>query len=88
MEIDIKRIAELAALEIPDEKFAEFEKDFSEIVNMVSELPEYSEEDILPAPMELREDITEECSISREELMKNAHETVNGCFAVPRTVEQ
>lgn len=88
MEIDIKRIAGLAALEITGDKISAFESDFSEIVSMVSELPEYTEKDILPCPMELREDITEKCDISREELMKNAPEAVNGCFAVARTVEQ
>ena len=87
MEIDIKKIAELASLEISDDEEAAFAKDFSEIVEMVSELPEYSESDIVPHQMELRDDTVEECGISRGELMRNAHGTVNGCFAVPRTVE-
>lgn len=88
MEIDIKKIAALASLEISEEEERAFSETFSEIVDMVSELPELSDAEPYIDYMELRDDAIESCGISRSGLMDNAPQSVNGYFAVPRTVEQ
>ncbi|MCR5601683.1 MAG: Asp-tRNA(Asn)/Glu-tRNA(Gln) amidotransferase subunit GatC [Ruminococcus sp.] len=88
MEIDIKKIAVLASLEISEEEERAFSETFSEIVDMVSELPELSDAEPYVDRMELRDDTIESCGISRSGLMDNAPQSVNGYFAVPRTVEQ
>ncbi|WP_303803811.1 aspartyl/glutamyl-tRNA amidotransferase subunit C [Ruminococcus flavefaciens] len=87
MDINVRKIAELASLDISDDDIPRFERDMREIAAMVSELPDLSGESVIGMPMELRSDTLEESAVSREELMKNAPESVKGCFAVPRTVE-
>lgn len=87
MDINVRKIAELASLDISDADIQRFERDMKEIAEMVSELPELEENSFIPQPMELRSDIAEESAFSREELMNNAPEAVKSCFAVPRTVE-
>ena len=87
MGINVRKIADLAALEIDREQFSEFEAEFMDIVNMVSELPECSDSEILPEPMKLRDDTIEECGVSQTELMSNAHEIVGSCFTAPKAVE-
>ena len=86
MEYSIKKIAELACLDIDPVHYEEFAADFDEIVEMMSELPEYGCNDHVPEPMELRDDAAGNTGCA-EELSKNAPEFVNGCFTVPRTVE-
>ena len=87
MEINVRKIADLAALEIDEDQFKSFEAQFMDIVNMVSELPECSDGDILPEPMKLRDDMLEDCEASQAELMGNAPEVVGNCFTAPQTVE-
>ena len=87
MEINVRKIAELASLDISDADTARFEREMKEIADMVSELPDIDGDSFVSAPMELRGDTVEECDIPREELIGNAPEAVKGCFAVPRTVE-
>jgi aspartyl-tRNA(Asn)/glutamyl-tRNA(Gln) amidotransferase subunit C len=87
MDVNIKRIAELASLEINEADEKLLTKQFEEIVDMVSELPEEVDGGNTSQPMNLREDTIEECDIDHDALLSNAYETVSGCFAVPRTVE-
>ena len=87
MDINIKRIAELASLEINEAEEKSFAEQFKDIVEMVSELPALADGESTLQSMMLREDVIEECDITRDELLSNAHETVSGYFAVPRTVE-
>ena len=87
MDINIGKIAELSSLEIDDSKFSDFEKQFREIVNMISEMPEYSDDHILPDTMELRDDLYIKSKITQDELLKNSAETFDNCFAAPKTVE-
>ena len=87
MDINIRKIAELSALEIEESQYSVFEKQFKEIVNMVSELPVYNDGTIMPDVMELRDDQHVKSDIAQEELLKNAAETFNSCFAAPKTVE-
>lgn len=58
MEIDIKHIAKLAKLSIPDDKVDKFQKEMSGIIDMVEQLPDISLDGALLDPedtMELRE---------------------------------
>jgi aspartyl-tRNA(Asn)/glutamyl-tRNA(Gln) amidotransferase subunit C len=87
MEINVRKIAELAALEIDKDNFSDFEAQFKDIINMVSELPEYGKFDVFPEPMKLREDVIENNNISQNDLLSNAHEIVNNYFTAPKTVE-
>ena len=87
MEINVRKIADLAALEIDKEKFSDFETQFLNIIKMVSDLPQCNECDIIPEPMKLREDVVESCDISQDELLSNACEIVKNCFTAPQTVE-
>ncbi|WP_028516567.1 aspartyl/glutamyl-tRNA amidotransferase subunit C [Ruminococcus flavefaciens] len=87
MEINVRKISDLAALEIDEDQFQSFEAQFMDIVNMVSELPECSDGDILPEPMKLRDDTPEDGGVNQTELMSNAHEVVGNCFTAPQTVE-
>lgn len=87
MDFDVRKIAALAALDINDADISRFQCDMEEIANMVSELPELDGETPIPDAMELRSDCVQSYPADRSELMKNAPKAVNGCFAVPRTVE-
>ena len=87
MEINVRKIAELAMFDIPDNDIPRLEHDMEEIVATVYELPDIEDESIVPESMELRSDTVTDDGITHEELMQNASETVRGCFAVPRTVE-
>lgn len=89
MEIDVRRIAKLAMLEIPEEEVESFQKQFSAIVAMVDHLPEVEGEETPWEPagrMQLREDVVVP-SFPRDALLENAPRTAAGCIVVPRTVE-
>ena len=87
MEINVRKIADLAALEIDKENYSDFEAQFMDIIKMVSDLPECIEYDIIPEPMELRDDVVECGDISQSELLGNACDIVKNCFTAPQTVE-
>ncbi|MBP5432808.1 Asp-tRNA(Asn)/Glu-tRNA(Gln) amidotransferase subunit GatC [Ruminococcus sp.] len=86
MEIDVKRIAELAYLDISEDKVDDIAEELQNIVNIMSDLPEYNESEFIFGEMCLRDDEELPSDISREELLSNAPKVSNGCFAVPRTV--
>lgn len=89
MEIDVRHIAKLAKLSIPEEKIAQFEHELSDIVTMVEKLPEIGGDANLLDPtntMELRRDEIKP-SFPRDEMLKNAPQAAAGCFVVPKTVE-
>ena len=90
MDINIKRIAELAMLEINEDesqKISAEMAEMAEMINMVSDLPELCSEQCNAIEMELREDEVISSEYSRDELLMNAPETNSGCFSVPRTVK-
>lgn len=89
MDIDVRHIAKLSMLQIPEEKIPVFEKELAAIVNMVEQLPDVGSVDSLLEPenlMDLREDEVVP-SFPREELLQNVPQTVAGCIVVPKTVE-
>ena len=87
MDINIKRIAELAMLEVNEDESQKISAEMAEMINMVSDLPELSDEQCNTFEMELREDEVISSEYSRDELLMNAPETNSGCFSVPRTVK-
>ena len=86
MEIDVKRIAELAYINISEDEEDDIVAELQNIVSMMSDLPEYSEIEFVSRKMPLRDDKEFPSGISREDLLSNAPRVSNGCFAVPRTV--
>ncbi len=89
MEIDVRRIAKLAMLKLPEDQVAAFEKEFASIVAMVERLPELESTETLLEPenqMALREDIVVP-SYPREEMLQNVPKAVAGCIVVPKTVD-
>ncbi len=87
--MDVKRVAKLARLRIPDEKIAKMEADMEGILRMVENLPDISSSDALidkTNTMELREDVVVP-SYPREEILKNAPKAVAGCIVVPKAVD-
>ena len=87
--MDVKRVAKLARLRIPDEKIAKMEADMEDIVRMVENLPDLSSSDALidvNNTMELRDDVIVP-SYPRDEILKNAPKAVAGCIVVPKAVE-
>lgn len=89
MQIDIKNVAKLARLHIDEDKLPKFEKEMQSILTMVENLPELPPSDIgldKSNPMELRQDVMMP-SLKRDEILKNAPQTMAGCVVVPKTVE-
>jgi aspartyl-tRNA(Asn)/glutamyl-tRNA(Gln) amidotransferase subunit C len=87
--MDVKRVAKLARLRIPEEKVAKMEADMNDILRMVENLPDLSSADALidvNNTMELREDVIVP-SYPREEILKNAPKAVAGCIVVPKAVD-
>lgn len=89
MEIDVRHIAKLAKLEIPEEEIPKMEQELSSIVSMVEKLPELVSKESLLDPentMELRPDVVRP-SFARDEMLSNAPDTAAGCLMVPKVVE-
>ena len=89
MEIDIKHIAKLAKLSIPDDKVDKFQKEMSGIIDMVEQLPDISLDGALLDPedtMELSEDEVKPSS-PRDEMLANAPRTAAGCLLIPKVVD-
>ncbi len=87
--MDVKRVAKLARLRIPEEKVAKMEADMTDILRMVENLPDLSSADALidvENTMELREDVILP-SYPRDEILKNAPKAVAGCIVVPKTLD-
>lgn len=89
MEINIKHIAKLAKLSLPSEKLEKFEADMMDILGMVENLPELTQEAKLVDEnntMDLREDVAVP-SLSRDDMLKNAPQAAAGCIVMPKVVE-
>ena len=90
---DVIKVAQLAKLKLSEEEVELFSKQLPQIVKFVEKLSELNTEDVKPfyeliertTPM--REDLPEN-GLSQEEAIKNAPESENGFFVVPRVVEK
>lgn len=89
MEINIKHIAKLAKLSLPEEKLEKFEADMMDILGMVENLPELTQAAALVDEnntMDLREDVPIP-SLSRDDMLMNAPQAAAGCIVMPKVVE-
>ncbi len=89
MEINIEHIAKLAKLSLPQEKLEKFEADMQDILGMVDNLPQLTQEAKLVDEnntMELREDEVIP-SLPRDEMLMNAPQAAAGCIVMPKVVE-
>lgn len=90
---EIKNIALLSRLSITDEKMDETEKALSDILTYVDQLNELNLEGVTPMPHAvdlpnvLREDVMKP-SLDHDLALSNAPEEDNGCFRVPRVVQE
>ncbi|MBR5121722.1 MAG: Asp-tRNA(Asn)/Glu-tRNA(Gln) amidotransferase subunit GatC [Oscillospiraceae bacterium] len=89
MNIDIKHIAKLSRLKIDESEIARYEKEMSDIIDMVEQLPAIEDDLLLDTSnvMKLRKDELSNDKISRDEILKNAPKVVAGCVVVPKTVD-
>ena len=88
MDTDIKHIAELAMIELSDAETEEYRHDIQQMLNMVKELPDCTDDadQAEVNAMKLREDKEEGKTFSRDELLANAPETKEEYISVPQTV--
>lgn len=90
MTIDVDRAAQLSKLTIPDGKKCEFEMQMNDIVKMANILREVGEQPIYETDdfARLRQDTVEQSGMTEKGISQNAPSFKNGCFCVPKTVEQ
>ncbi len=87
----INHIAELAHLKLTEEEIEKFQKELSQILDYVNQLNEVDTSNVDPLhhPLSLtnvfREDKVKE-SIEREEALKNAPDSTNEFFKVPKVI--
>lgn len=87
---DVKKAARLARLEMTDSELMGVQEKLQTVLNFFQSLQEVSVEGIPPffhgvQKMELREDRVEP-SLPNEEVLRNAPESLDGCFKLPRIV--
>lgn len=89
MEIDVRHIAKLSYLKIEDDEIGTYQKQMSDIIQMVEALPDQADFDAKPRvedAMQLREDEIRP-STPRDKLLQNAPQVEAGCVIVPKTLE-
>ena len=89
MKIDIRHIAKLSKLSIPEDQIAKYEEDMQAILDIVENLPKLDitkMEVDTENTMELREDVVIP-SASREDMLMNAPQVAAGCIVMPKVVE-
>lgn len=89
---DVEHIAELARLKFSDEELESFTHQLNQILEYVEKLNELDTENVEPLshPVEgnnaFREDELKP-SINREEALKNAHDSDDEFFKVPKVID-
>ncbi|MDD4320015.1 MAG: Asp-tRNA(Asn)/Glu-tRNA(Gln) amidotransferase subunit GatC [Acidaminococcaceae bacterium] len=89
---EVKHIANLSRLTVPDSEMEKFTEQFNQILNYADILQKLDTKGIEPTPYVLpisnvlREDIAVE-GVSHEEALSNAPDVQNGGFKVPRVIE-
>lgn len=87
----INHIAELAHLKLTDEEIKKFQKELSQILDYVNQLNEVDTSNVeplhhpLPLTNVFREDNVKK-SIEREEALKNAPDSTDEFFKVPKVI--
>lgn len=88
MEIDVRHIAQLAMLKLPEDQVAAMEQELTLFIAMAERLPKPENADTLWEPedrMLLRKDMVVP-SYPREAMLQNAPRTAAGCIALPETL--
>ena len=89
---DVRRIAELAHIDIDDEQAQKMQVELNDIFKMIERIQAVDTEGVEPMPhphdgsQRLRDDIVREVN-DRENNMKNAPEQAEGHFLVPQVIE-
>ena len=83
--MDIKRLAELACLELSPEEEHSLANDMKHICEMIDSLPELPETDLDRPETPLRQDIPVR-EYLRDEMLRNAPQTSSGYIVIPETV--
>lgn len=88
MRIDVKHIAELAKLEIEENRLEEFERDMISITEIADRFPDVEDAELLSGDieMQLREDSVILSGITRAEILSAAPEQQSGYITIPKTV--
>ena len=88
---DIRRIADLGRIDISDEQARIVQGELNDIFQMIERISSVDTTGIAPMPnphdgvQRLRDDVVSE-EVDRSENMKNAPEQAEGCFLVPRSL--
>ena len=89
---DVRHIATLSRLTVPETEMEKFTEQFNQIINYADILQQIDTTDIeptahvLPVANVLREDVVQE-GVAHEDAMKNAPAVHNDGFKVPRVIE-
>lgn len=89
---DVKYIAQLSRLTVPETEMEKFTEQFNQILNYADILQKIDTAGIeptahvLPVSNVLREDVAKE-GVTHEEALRNAPAVHNGGFKVPRVIE-
>jgi len=89
---DIKKIARLARIEVPEEKLDGYKKDLSAILELANELAEVNTDGVeamtstYDMTLRQREDVVNDGGYP-EQILSNATEPEEGFFTVPKVVE-
>jgi aspartyl-tRNA(Asn)/glutamyl-tRNA(Gln) amidotransferase subunit C len=89
---DVKEVAELARLEFGEDEIETFRGQFENILNFISKLDELDTDDVKPTThvldmfTPLRDDVVKDW-ITQDDALKNAPQTEDGFFGVPKVIE-
>lgn len=92
MKIDVKKVANLARIAVPDERLETLGQELEAIVGFVEQLSEVNTDGVEPMTsvvamtQRLREDIVTDGD-KAEQILANAPDRVSDFFAVPKVVE-
>ena len=92
MDIDVKKVAQLARIELSEDECAMLAKQFTDILNYIHKLDQLDLADVEPAshPFDLknvfREDVIRP-SMGAEKLLRNAPKTERDMIHVPKVIE-
>jgi aspartyl-tRNA(Asn)/glutamyl-tRNA(Gln) amidotransferase subunit C len=89
---DVKRIARLARIAVPEEELPALAKELNGLLDWVEQLGEVETANVAPmtsvvaVTLPMREDVVSDGGV-QDKILANAPERVGGFFAVPKVVE-
>lgn len=87
---EIRHVAQLARIEIPEDQFDKLAEDLANIVAMVDQLQQVDLSDVqvdLSEQSNVWREDEPQPSMTREQLLQNAPRQEAGCILVPRVIE-